>query len=173
MEKNYNNNLMEYRDDIPCIINNNKINRGSLTQLGSLSGAPTDKNSINGASFKVVNYDTPHYEKIVTERVIAPWLAQNQERTFMNRIKEKNQDEVKTYANYKLYPIPDQKYETYEPIINITENTKCNNNKNNSKCNYNMESFNSLDYEGSTSFIFRMFCVFLAILLIYLFFKFN
>lgn len=97
----------------------NRYNR-SVTSLGNLSGIvplDTDEGSSYGASFAPAIGNTPYYESMVTETVDAPWLAQPQEATFLNRTTVPNKPEVETYKNLKLSPIPQQKYETYEPVV--------------------------------------------------------
>lgn len=106
-------------------------NKHSLTHLDGLSGSvplgteigsSSHKVDINmgGAEFKNVEYKTPYYEYTITERIVPPWLGLEQEKTFMNYIKDKNEPEVKTYKNIKLNPVSTRKYESYKPIINTT-----------------------------------------------------
>lgn len=119
------------QNDVPCIIKwNSKYNRdaprASLTSIGNLSGTPSmdvDEGSayagnIQGAHFKPVHYKTPYYERMVVERVEAPWpkAAQFHERTFMNRIKEMNEPPVKDYKDLKLSS-PDFEIDTYDKYV--------------------------------------------------------
>ena len=119
--------------DIPCMAikrrDDESDNGASLTHLGGLSGAPAlptvdsygggglYSSGIYGAQFKTIHKPTPYYDRNIPVTIVAPWLAQKQEATFMNRIKEKQEPPVKTYKDLKLSSIPDNMNEIYEPVI--------------------------------------------------------
>jgi hypothetical protein len=120
--------------DIPCVLEWNKLyeegynrNTSSLTHLNGLSGAPGEtvgnyqQETPYGAQFKEVTVPKQGYEQNVLVRVEAPWLAQHQEKTFMNITKELNEPPVKTYRDLKLESVGTQQNETYKPIIYKTE----------------------------------------------------
>jgi hypothetical protein len=116
--------------DTPCLINYDKPgetgynkNFNSVTKLGNLSGHPSDdSNTLYGAEFHTVNYNTPYYETMETRVTRTPWLAQDaQEATFMNRIKELNEEPVQTYKDLELSPISTNNYEKYVPVIYTVE----------------------------------------------------
>jgi hypothetical protein len=136
---NLGNDLLDNSDElchnsVACMTDWNKLRpyyekngqyRTALTHLGGLSGAipsNTDEGSIYGAAFMPVKADNPPwYEVWSDDIVIAPWLAQRQEATYMNRTKVLNEPPVETYKELILSPIPQEKYEKYEPIINTLE----------------------------------------------------
>lgn len=118
--------------DIPCMKINKRgdfENKSSLTHIGDLPGAPAlpavdsygdggiYASTIYGAQFKEVQKPTPYYERNIPVTVTVPWLAEEQEKTFLNNTKEKQFPPVKTYRDLELSPIPDQKYESYVPTI--------------------------------------------------------
>jgi hypothetical protein len=131
--------------DVPCFYDHSKnyedfinSNKSSLTNLNGLNGATqalrTDQDrgrgpeylgtSItttegSGAEFRTVDFKTPYYEYMINETVDVPWLAKEEDKRFMNHIKEKN--EVETYKELELKPKPTIKFEKYEPIINISD----------------------------------------------------
>lgn len=83
----------------------------SLTDLEGLPGAPepvTDCGStFHGAKFmKIKHMYTPHYERLVSEIVPVPWIAEQEEATFMNRQKAANEPPVATYTQLQLSAIP-------------------------------------------------------------------
>lgn len=90
---------------------NPQVPQPSLTELGGLEGAvPLDtiEGSVYGAEFMPVDMHTPYYEKMLTTTVAVPWLAQNEEATYMNRLKELNEPPVQTYRDLKLSSIPQE-----------------------------------------------------------------
>lgn len=89
------------------------------TDLGNIGGM--EEQSIYGAQIDTNQLKPSYFEKSYTEVVEAPWLAQKQEWTYMNRTKPLNEAPVETYKTLKLSSIPSQKYETYKPIIYTTE----------------------------------------------------
>ena len=189
-------------NDVPCSAKLNKLynylnnDRTSLTHLGRLSGAPdTNYNEMSsyggnnyGASFKQINKEKPYFHVLLKEKVIAPWLAQKQEATFMNRTKVKNEPEVKTYADLELTPISDLNYEKYE-IDDHFYNNKCKNSRYNQHNKYNhhnkhIEHFEStnedLYYDEEeekalinvgVGFILKIMGFIIALFIIYLIFK--
>ena len=176
------------------ILYRNTMPRNSLTHLGGLSGAPDnsyigdshDSDSNYGAEFKYINIKSPYYEPIISQRVSPGWLAEKQEQTFMNILKAKNEPPVKTYADLKLSSIPDQQYETYEPVIYTTQPNQYIQFNNCNKCNksthfnnynhYNIEPFKSskdLDIRSETDtdvgvgFIFKVILIIIVFIVIY------
>lgn len=133
---------LKFGKNKPCLLKDNiKKNTNSLTHLYDLQGAPelqavstfgkNNKSSIDyGAEFKTINRQTPYYERNIKVRVSPPWLAKEQEKTFLNYTKMLNREPVKTYKDLELSPIPDQKQETYEPIIYTMEDPNYNLGKN-------------------------------------------
>ena len=115
--------------DEPCMVDFDKLyeegynqNTSSITHLGGLSGAISDTGrddaeNMYGAFFKPVRYRTPYYESMEVHTIHSPWLATHQEHTFMNRIKELNEEPVQTYKDLTLSPIPTNKYADYVPTI--------------------------------------------------------
>lgn len=115
----------------PCKPTWNKLNipGSSLTHLNGLSGTSEDvgeKDSIYGAQFQTVKYNTPYYEFMDVKYVETPWLGEPFEHGFMNKIKELNEPPVKDYKNLKLTAIPTNNYETkiYEGFDTNTKNNK-------------------------------------------------
>ena len=110
----------------PCIQDWNKLRgfwekdgpfKTSLTHLDGLSGAipqDSDEGRIYGSQFMHTDINTPYYDRMLTERVIAPWEAELEEKTFMNTLKELNQRPFSTYQNIINKPIPQEKYESIE-----------------------------------------------------------
>ena len=105
--QNYINDARELcQNQEPCIAKWNKLRKfydnkqdtTSLTHLNGLEGSiPIDEKSLYGAEFMPVDIHTPYYERMTTETVEVPWLAQWQEQTFMNRTKVLNERPVKEY----------------------------------------------------------------------------
>ncbi len=98
---------------------NAHIGSVSLTELEGLPGAPEPVNdcgsTFHGAKFMKVKYMyTPYYERLVSEIVPVPWIAEPEEATFMNRQKAANEPPVQTYAQLQLSAIPADNYETVE-----------------------------------------------------------
>ena len=153
-------------NNIPCMTKWNKLSNmsnmqqvNSLTHLGRLSGAPDnsyigdthESDSNYGAEFKYVNLNTSSYQPIIIQKVSPGWLAEKEEQTFLNNLKVKNEPPVKTYADLQLSPIPDQIYETYEPVIynkekgdNYYQINQCQSN-NKEKTYESFKSSNTLD----------------------------
>ncbi len=116
-------------DDVPCAVDFDKLyeegyhqNNNSTTHIGGLSGTISDVgrddvDTLYGAQFKTVRYRTPYYENMEVHTVNTPWLAEHQEHTFMNRIKELNEEPVQTYKDLELSPVPIERYEEYVPTI--------------------------------------------------------
>lgn len=116
-------------EDVPCAVDFDMLykegyhqNNNSITHLGGLSGATSDigrddMETLYGAHFKAVQYRTPHYESMEVHTLGTPWLAEHQEQTFMNRIKELNEEPVQTYKDLKLSPIIETSYDNYVPTI--------------------------------------------------------
>ena len=92
----------------------------SFTHLGGLEGSEFE--SIKGAEFMPVDMHTPYYERMTRETVEVPWLAQDMERTFMNRTKVLNEPPVQTYKELKLSHISPQSHESVEGFGENTEN---------------------------------------------------
>lgn len=199
----------EDRDNIPYMLDPTKIynsNYGdhtSLTHLGGLSGAPdTDLNFgyrssgvgtpfTYGAEIVELNdYPKPYYDVTVSQLVYPGWLGERQEATFMNRLKVLNEPEVKAYRDLKLYPVPDQQYETYEPIINTQEysypmpRVPCNVSDSTCPNNYSdvIEAFNirsgteldvrsPIDTNVGVGFLFKIMIIVLVFVIIYYIFK--
>lgn len=192
-------------NDIPCMTDLNKrysvdanVEYNSLTHLGNLSGAP-DTNITNsrgehdvmyGAEFVEANMDYPFYQTIVSQNVNPRWLSMDWEYDYMNRVTAKNRAPVKTYSGMIMTPIPDEKYEAYEPVINtkVDEpdnypiiNTCCGNNVINSKIKQNVtepfQSSSELNIRGATdvdvgvSFIFKLMIIVAVFYVIYYFLK--
>lgn len=97
----------------------NGICKMSLNNLGCLAGSipysEAGEGTANGAEFKSVKTLTPYYERTNSYIVIAPWLAQKEEATFLNRLKLRNEPPVKTYKELEFRSIPQQKYMNYRP----------------------------------------------------------
>lgn len=148
-------------NSVPCMADWNKIREKyenknyfntSLTYLDGLSGSVplnTDEGSIYGAQFMPIDMKTSYYEMMTTETVQVPWLAQDQERTFMNRTKELNEEPVQSYKDLKLSSIPQEQNEKYKPLIYI-------------------EGFNYFDTEH---YRFKIIMILVVIFIIYLLLK--
>lgn len=137
MEDTINNAREMCQNNEACVIDWNKLRQWnnqegnfatSLTHLGGLEGVVdtnTDDRSVYGAEFMPVEMHTPYYERMLTETVKVPWLAQDMERTFMNRTKVLNEPPVQTYKELKLSSIPQQNYEQVpEQVEGFGENTQ-------------------------------------------------
>ena len=115
--------------DQPCMVDFDKLyeegynqNNSSTTHLGGLSGAVSDVGrddveNLYGAFFKPVKYHTPYYSSMEMHTIHTPWLAAYKEHTFMNRIKELNEEPVLTYKELQISPVPTDKYVEYVPTI--------------------------------------------------------
>lgn len=89
----------------------------SLVTLDGLDGSvPTDtrEGSVYGAEFMPVDMHTPYYERMLTTTVQVPWLAESEEGTYMNRLKELNEPPVQTYKDLKLTPVSQNTHELVE-----------------------------------------------------------
>jgi len=86
-----------------------KLDNTSLTKLNGLEGA--DEEDVYGSEFQNVDgvLHTPFYERMFTTRQTAPWLAEKQEYTYMNRTKAKNEEPYKSYRELRFKPIPSGK----------------------------------------------------------------
>lgn len=194
-------------NNTPCMLRWNEVQadpqeagyRASLTHLGALSGAYENyyndyndgdgsnyEGTVYGAEFHEVHHKPPYYESMIMERVEAPWLAQGQEWTFMNRTKVKNEPVVKTYKDLKLSPVSNENNELYKPMINTatmkrpkiyTPCNKCTNN-NYGSCDINelVENFEQsseldirspLDTNVGVGFVWRVMLVIFAFMVIY------
>jgi|688.fasta_scaffold519582_1 hypothetical protein len=118
------NNIKESTQEPVTDWNANENNfKTSLTDIIGLEGAVENNaydGSINGTEFMPVNMHTPYYERVITQTVSVPWLAQDMEKTYMNRTKEFNEPPVETYKELKLSNLSGQQYENVE---NFGENT--------------------------------------------------
>lgn len=85
----------------------------SLTHIGGLEGNSNEE-VVYGAEYMQTDIKTPYYERMVTESVEAPWLAQGMEATYMNRTKELN--EKIPDLNFKIMSIPNKQYEDVDGI---------------------------------------------------------
>lgn len=97
----------------------------SLNNLCGYGGSPltsTYDSGLYGAEILPAEVYSPYYERNFSDILIAPWLGQSQEATYMNRTKVLNEPPVKTYKEIKLVSIPLDKYEKYEGIENFEEN---------------------------------------------------
>lgn len=74
-----------------------------------------------GSEIKNDNKQPTYFEKKYKHTVIAPWLAHSQEKTFMNRTKMLNENDVLTYRDIVLSNIPTEKYQSPQPIIYTVE----------------------------------------------------
>ena len=131
---NINNSNELCQGQVPCMGEWNKLRgfwekegtfKTSLTHLDGLSGAVpygSEEASIYGSEFKHTDINTPYYDRMTTERVIAPWEAELEEKTFMNTLKELNQRPFTTYQNIENKPIPQEKYESVEGFGSDTKN---------------------------------------------------
>jgi hypothetical protein len=89
----------------------------SLTDLDGMDGSmpvDTKEGSVYGAEFMPVEMHTPYYEKMLTTTVEVPWLAEPEEESYMNRLKEMNEPHVQTYRELKLSPVSDNVHQTVE-----------------------------------------------------------
>jgi hypothetical protein len=87
----------------------------SLTSIGPYSGYNDEIDHTHGAMIERVPYRRPkYYEVITSETVEAPWLAQKQEATYMNRTKVLNEEPIFEYDELKLSEIPQDNYERYD-----------------------------------------------------------
>src|SRR5438128_2608721 len=78
-----------------------------------------NEETIYGSAFAPVDYLTPYYERTITAPIITPWLARDyDEATYMNRIKERNEEPVLTYRELKLTSIPEGNQEMIEGFGN-------------------------------------------------------
>jgi hypothetical protein len=97
----------------------------SLTAIGNISGAVpqnTEEGSIYGAEFMPAIMHTPYYDRMTTETVSVPWLAESNEQTFMNRTKELNEPIVKDYRELVTRSIPQEQYASVEDFSTDTPN---------------------------------------------------
>ena len=106
------------------------VNMGavSLTELQGMPGAnePVDDcgSSLHGAEFMEIKHmASPHYERLMTQVVPVPWLAQREEATYMNVMKAANEPRVETYRQLELSaPIENygqvENFENYEQVGN-------------------------------------------------------
>ncbi|ARF09725.1 hypothetical protein Indivirus_2_104 [Indivirus ILV1] len=90
---------------------NVNIGSVSLTELQGLPGAdePVHEcgSTFQGAEFMQIKHmQPPHYERLVSDVATVPWLAQNEEATFMNREKAANEHKVESYTQLQLASIP-------------------------------------------------------------------
>lgn len=91
----------------------------SLTNLGNFHGAPEPVHecgsTLQGAKFmKVKHMYSPRYERLVTEIMPVPWIAEPDEATFLNRIKAANEPKVETYKRLHLEAMPDNNYGSFQ-----------------------------------------------------------
>ena len=161
MEDTINNSGELCQNNEACIIDWNKLRQWndkegnfatSLTHLGGLEGSiPPNKEdgSIYGAKFMPVTMHTPYYERMTTQTVNVPWLAQDMEKTFMNQTKVLDEPEIKAYRELKLSNVPQQMYENVE------------------KTGETIEGFG----ENTQGLIFKILCVVFLIALIYFLMK--
>ena len=103
----------------------------SLTHLDNLEGMMpiNSKNaSLYGARIIPIATKVPFYERSISRIQRAPWfwLAQLQERTFMNRTKALNEPPVETYKELRFAPIPQDNFDAYIPLINTLETNNWN-----------------------------------------------
>lgn len=84
----------------------NKAGMTSLTKIDGLDGA--DEKDVYGAQFQNVEgvLHTPFYDRVITQKVKVPWLAEPQEATYMNRTKELNEEPYKSYRELRYQAIP-------------------------------------------------------------------
>lgn len=78
------------------------------------SVALNEQHKYTGAEFKEINNIPTYFQVDPTYTVIAPWLGQNAEATFMNRTKELDQPPVRTYVDYQMSSIPQLDYGEYK-----------------------------------------------------------
>ncbi len=62
------------------------------------------------AEFMPVTIHTPYYEKMITQPVSVPWLAQRMEKTYMNNTKVLNEDPVVLYKQLSLKHVRNDDY---------------------------------------------------------------
>lgn len=88
----------------------NKTNSTSLTKIDGLDGA--NEEDVYGSEFQNVDgvLHTPFYDRFLTTRATVPWLAENQEWTYMNRTKPLNEQPYKSYRELRFNPIPSGNY---------------------------------------------------------------
>lgn len=97
------------------------VNQGavSLTELQGMPGADEYVefcgSGFNGAEFMEIKHmASPHYERLMSQVVPAPWLGQPGEVSYMNRVKMNNEAPSETYRQLKLSTLPNENYGTVE-----------------------------------------------------------
>ena len=63
-----------------------------------------------GAEINDVNAKPNYFERVYSNIVLAPWLAERYEYTYMNRTKVLNEPPIQTYKEIRLHSIPQDKY---------------------------------------------------------------
>jgi hypothetical protein len=118
---------------LPTESNNSLTHLFNLTGASELSDTPNIYHDTNyGSEFREIHPHKSYYETIVSQRVDPRWSGQGMEASYMNRLKAMNEPEVKAYRDLQLSPIPNQQYESYEPIIYTSDtipkisNSSCN-----------------------------------------------
>ena len=104
---------------------NGSVLNASLTSLGYLDGTmpfDTQEGSVYGAEFMPVEMHTPYYDRMLTATVEVPWLAEPEEGSYLNRLKEMNEPPVQTYKELELKPVNQNINETVEGFNNLKMN---------------------------------------------------